>query len=282
MQDFILFFEGMEGTSAVMRLLDKFEEISIIRTADDLAWEPFSTYNCGPMANNDLKQSLDILLNKSKIDFNHLNQIYTKTASKPLVDIGERKGAVGFKMRFYPTDPTDPTGSKLYAPMIFELLKRNNIMVFMAVRQDVLRLALSRYHGDGSGKAGFLQFKLAKGKINREHIGKIKVDCIRLEKIIASCEESHFKKRRLMTIMKSFGIQTVPLFYEDFLKDKKQYFKQMLKKLNIDISEKELEKVSNADAYFKKVHSDDISSFVENHEEVLEKFGNRFNSWSSQ
>jgi hypothetical protein len=33
-------------------------------------------------------------------------------------------------------------------------------------------------------------------------------------------------------------------------------------------------------AFFEKVHSDKISDFVENREEVLEKFGKRFVSWA--
>ncbi len=49
--------------------------------------------------------------------------------------------------------------------------------------------------------------------------------------------------------------------------------------LELKISAEEIDAVLQRGEYFEKVHSDDISEFVVNHQEVLEKFGNRFISW---
>jgi hypothetical protein len=141
--------------------------------------------------------------------------------------------------------------------MMINLLQRNNVVVFLAVRQDVLRWGLSKYHGDGTGKPGHLQGKLASGEITRDKIGKIHVE-----------EE-----------LKLSGIQTYPLCYEDFLTDKQKYISQIFNFLELKISKEEIDDALKRGQYFKKVHSDDISNFVENHKEVKEKFGDRFVSW---
>jgi hypothetical protein len=75
------------------------------------------------------------------------------------------------------------------------------------------------------------------------------------------------------------GIQTYPICYEDFLADKRQCISQIFNLLELKISKKEINDALKMGEYFVKVHSDDISDFVENHEEVMEKFGDRFISW---
>lgn len=125
-----------------------------------------------------------------------------------------------------------------------------------------------------------MQFKLARGKIKRDEIGKIHVDCKHLEKIIAKSLKLAARKRRLMEDFNLSGIQTHPLCYEDFLTDKQHYFRRISDLLELNISTEEIDAAIKSGAYFKKVHSDDISEFVENHEEVKEKFVNCFVSWS--
>ena len=295
MRKFIILFEEKEGTSPLVRLLNNFERVSIIHQVNNSGWEPFDRHNCGPMSLRNLERCLEIIFDKSSIDFKRLNRIYTKTSRRPLEVISGEVGAVGFKMRFTP-----PIGflymsvfsrwnrlsrilaiynNRSFKHMMINVLKRNNVVVFLAVRQDVLRWGLSKYHGDGTGKAGHLQFKLASGEISRDEIGKIHVDFTRLEKIITKCEESHARKRRLAEELKLAGIQTHPLLYENFLTDKQQYFSQILSYLELDVSQGEIDAALERGAHFEKVHSDNISDFVENYEEVQEKFGDRFVSW---
>lgn len=162
---------------------------------------------------------------------------------------------------------------------MFETLRKNNVTVLIAVRQDVLRLALSKYHGDGTGKPGHLQFKLARGVISKNDIGRITVDCARLGRIIAKCESQHTEQRLLLEDFKRAGIEAHPILYEEFLTDKRSYLERLFEILELNISSDEITHVLSQDEYLKKVHSEDISEFVENHEEVLSNFSDRFVSW---
>lgn len=296
MRNFIIIFDGKEGTSPLVRLLNNFNQISVFHQVNNSGWEPFDKHNCGSMSLKNLEKCLDIIYNKELINFQKLNNIYCKTAILPLEETS-KDGVVGLKMRFnnYRENPlyftAFPTWNRLlrgllkiyssrsYKNMVIDLLKRNDIVVFFPVRQDILRWGLSRYHGDGTGKGGHLQFDLASGKISREQIGKIHVDCLKLNKFIMECENLHAQKRKLMKELTLAKIQVYPLCYEDFLKDKQEYFKQIFEYLELNISDEEINNALQDGAYFKKVHSDDISNFVINHHEVLEKFGNSFRSW---
>jgi hypothetical protein len=280
MRNFTIIFAEKEGTSPLVRLMNNFEHISIVHQVNVGDWEPFDIHNRGAMTLENLECCLDMILNKDPINFFRLNQIYTETAKESLQEFSG-DGVTGFKMRFTIPRKGSPFSSRLpenfsedsFRQMMFKTLKKNDVVVLLAIRQDILRWALSRYHGDGTGNPGHLQFKLANGKIKREAIGKIHVDNARLEMIIAKCVEAHDRKYRLMKDLKLAGIDTHPVFYEDFLSDKQQYFSRLLDILELDISKDEIDTALKKGAYFEKVHSDDISEFVVNHEEIMEKFG---------
>lgn len=296
MRNFIIFFDGKEGTSPIVRLLNNFSQISIIHQVRNSGWEPFDRHNCGSMSIKNLKHCLEIIFNKESIDLKRLNHIYCKSSILPLEKIS-KDGVVGFKMRYnnFRENPLPikafPLWNRLlrgmlkiffsqpYKKMMLELLKRNNIIVFFAVRQDLLRWGLSKYHGDGQFKAGHLQFDLASGKISKEQIERFHVNCSQLEKIILKCKNLHNQKRKLIETFLLENIQVYPLCYENFLADKYNYFNQIFEILELEISKDEIDTAIKRGAYFKKVHSDDISDFVVNHQEVIEKFGNSFISW---
>ncbi len=82
-----------------------------------------------------------------------------------------------------------------------------------------------------------------------------------------------------MRQLKSNNIQVYLLLYEEFLKDKKQCFRKIFRYLESEIQESKIEDSLQRGSYFKKVHSDQIASFVEKHEEVLSRFSDRFISW---
>ncbi len=280
MRNFIIFFAEKEGTSPVIRLLNNFEQISIVHQVNTQDWEPFDIQNRGAMTLRNLGRCLDMVLNKDSINFEQLNQIYTRSAKKPLEQFSGNE-VTGLKMRFATRGKNSLFWNRLpndfshdsFRHMMFDVLKRNDVVVFLALRQDVLRWALSKYHGDGTGKPGHLQFKLASGKIKRGAIGKIHVDSTRLEEIIAQCKEAHTRKRRLVADFKLAGIQTHYLIYEDFLTDKQKYLSRILDILELNTSTREIEAALEKGAYFEKVHSDNITSFVVNHAEIKEKFG---------
>ena len=296
MRNFIIFFDEKTGTSPLVRLLDKFELISIVHQTKDRGYEPFDRHNCGRMPLSDLRKCIEIIYNRGPKDIVFLNSIYTRTAKRPLDDIGE-EGVVGFKMRFRPPNPNPFYFDRLVARsnrlkssirrrydqyfknMMFDVLKRHEVTVLIAVRQDVLRLGLSKYHGDGTGNPGHLQFKLARGVIAKDQIKKITVDCARLEEIVAECETLHARNRLLMEELRQNGIDVHPIFYEDFVTDRRKYLEDLFEILELNICSDEMTHVLSQEEYLKKVHSDDISEFVVNHEEVMARFADRFVSW---
>jgi hypothetical protein len=291
MKNFIIFFDEKEGTSPLVRLLDNFDRISIIRQVGN--WEPFDRHRCGPMPLKNLESCLDLIFGSERTDFARLNEIYLETAKKPLQEV-DTSVSVGFKMRFGPHAPVLPFTSGLsiwnnsvqaitnwqYRRMMFEVLKKNNVTVFLAVRQDLLRWGLSKYHGDGSGNPGHLQFKLARQKASSINLEPIHVECSRLEEIITECKNAHECKRRLLNALRSEGIAAHPLRYEDFLNDKEAYFSRFLHLVGIEASACEIQEALSKGAHFRKVHPDAISEFVQNHEEVAERIGSPFAAWT--
>ena len=296
MRNFIILFNEKAGTSPLVRLLDKFDLISVVHQQNNTGFEPFDRHNCGRMSLDDLKQCLDEIYKKGPRNTEALNRIYKNKAKRPLAAISE-KGVVGFKMRFSPPNRYPfhidrfPAWNRLsdalfrkhytrsFKKEMFDVLKRHDVVVLMAIRQDVLRLGLSIYHGDGTGKPGHLQFKLARGVINRDEIGKIKVDCERLETLISKCEVMHAEKRLLMEEFTQAGIKAHPVLYEEFVASKRSYLQNLFEILELQISDDEVSHALSQEERLKKVHSDDISEFVENHEEVLRIFSDRFVSW---
>lgn len=286
-----MFFSEKEGTSVVVRLLNNFPEISIVHQLENKGWEPFDEHNSGAMSLADLKLCLNLVYDSKKFDFEKLNSIYSKTATRSLEPFDGQNTSVGFKMRFNPhsSHKLDKKGllkrilksSPDFESTMIEVLKKNNILVFLMVRQDILRWALSKYHGDGTTKPGHLQFKLASGEISKSDIGKIEVDCDKLEEYIQLCEKEHEDKKKLRKTLMDQGIIVDVLLYEEFLKDDSEYLKNLTSKLELNYSDENIQEAMNSGGYFKKVHSDDISEFVINYEEVLNRFGDRFNDWSS-
>lgn len=295
MRNFIIFFTEKEGSTPLVRLLDNFKQISILHQVETVAWEPFDVNGCGPMPIDTLQDCLELFFSPGPIDNIQLNELYTKTSTKPLVPI-HQEGSLGFKMRFVnPYNPLHIPGALSWNKLTHKLIqktsesalkkamlavfKKHNIVVFFAVRQDLLKWGISKYHGDGSGKPGHLQFKLANGQIQQSDLSKITIDCKRLEKIIKGCEKIHLKRRHLITEFSAAGIDTYALCYEDFLIDKPLYLKRFFDRIALDVEQQEMDAVLSSEAYFKKVHSDDISTFVSNHQEVTDTIGDRFFCW---
>lgn len=290
MHNFVILFEEKEGTSPVVRLLDNFDEISIVHQVEE-GWEPFNAHNAGALSDADFGRCLDIVWGPQPIDLERLNGIYTPTSTGPLAEITPGS-AVGFKMRFQSTERQGrslgtlltpsrkkSTAHQQYREMMFGRMGAHDVVVFMAVRQDVFRWALSKYHGDGTGKRGHLQFKLASGEITRDDIAGITVDCEQFETLVADCEQRHARKRALIDDLAAAGIGTGVLRYEDFLADKQKYFGDLLDAIECPTSSESIDSALTAGTELEKVHSEDISEFVTNHEEVMERFSHRFVQW---
>lgn len=293
-RNFIILFSEKEGTSPLVRLLDNFEKVSVVHMEGNKGWEPFDRHHCGPMRNRDFGRCLDLIYRQGPADMRTINEIYQRTASAPLAPIG-KSGAVGFKMRpntsdFLPPAPFHRLApfrkiffwyrQKEYMRILIDVLRRHDVTVFLAIRQDIFRWALSKYHGDGTGKTGQLQFKLAKGDLTQKDLGKIKVDLGRYAQLVQACKSELAAKRKLEKKLREAGIKVQPIRYEDFCGDKLIYFRDFFRKLDMELSDSEIQSALEKGAFFKKVHADDISEFVINHKELTEAYGNAFFRWN--
>lgn len=180
MKGFIIFFHGAEGTSPLVRLLDNFGEVRILHQINGKGWEPFDQHNCGSLSRSDFSKCLRLIFSESgsQINFNALNSVYAKTARQPL-ETGGTGEITGFKMRLY--NMAYLTRRKWYnrLPLMLKFnqyrhkkllirnIKKYNLHVFIAVRQNIFRRALSKYHNEqnDSGKQ-HLQFKIATGQVD--------------------------------------------------------------------------------------------------------------------
>lgn len=283
MKDFVILFEEKEGTSAIVRYLNNLDEVSILHQINNKGWEPFDNHNCGDIKLSDLKKCMSLLFYKKRNNISKVNEIYRKTAKLNLENFEREGKSLGFKMRYIPTVRKNfipkAINTKQYKRTLNNIFKSHDVVVFIMVRQDIFRWALSKYHGDGTGKKGHLQFKLASGDIKKDVIPKITVDVDKFDKIIHQCEQSHANKKKLLREFQEAGINAYPIFYEDFLESKKEFIKEFLEKINITPTDKSIDDAIEMGGYFKKVHSNDISGFVENHEEVMTKFGEKYINW---
>lgn len=303
MKRFVIFFTEKEGTCALVRLLDKLQQVSILRQDSGKewqAWEPFDTHGSGALTFGTLEYCLDQLFTYKEIDFSKLNNIYSKKSKYKLLTVKPTE-ALGFKMRF--TATCNPfyvhTGelahakiynrctqkmfshvmAKPFKSMMFNLLSKNNVTVFFAVRQDLLRWGLSKYRSDYYKGPKHLQFDLARGIISPNDIIKMTVDCGKLEKIIRQCENVHRKRVTLMAEMQQRGITVIPLRYEDFLLDKHDYLRRFSDSLALSVTDGQIQKAVSSKPYFIKVNSNHISDIVTNYQEVERMFKDRFFSW---
>jgi hypothetical protein len=301
MRKFILVFTQKEGSSPIIQILDHFDQVSVIHQVQGEGFEPFNDHNCGPMPIASLRACLDIIYGAPPIDFDALNSIYMQTAVRALEEI-EPANALGLKMRFVPPAkswsflrPIPRLAKKLrpvyvryqvdYGPfrrMMFDVLSEHSVLVLMAIRQDVFRWALSRYHGDGWGRRGHLQFALKAGDLARENIPRIHVDPERFESVIRHCEALHDRKRRLVSELRASGIMVYPLLYEEFVRDPHQFFTSVLKVLETDVSRDEIDDAIKHGTEFQRVHSGDLSDYVVNHREIENRFAGRFIPWRVQ
>jgi hypothetical protein len=282
-----------------VRILDHFASVSVVHQIDGQGWEPFDSHNCGNMSTEGLRRCLDLLFGPRPIDLRLLNEVYTKTARYPL-DRPSGTGAIGFKMRFCPPRRAPvivprflppiyrmvsplwvkyQTNSGSFRRTMFNLIESHRVRVFIAVRQDLFRWALSKYHGDGTGRPGHLQFDLALGLKKRSDIQRIVVDEDRFARVIAKCESIHRQKRELRASLEARGIPVKALVYERFLEEPSAFFEDAIRFLGGEPGKAEIERALAAGSAIERVHSGDVSTYVHNHREISRRFGDRFAVW---
>lgn len=280
-RNFIILFEEKEGSTPIVRLLDNFDSIDIVRQVSNTGWEPFDLHCSGPISSRDYSRCLELIYGDDRNYMDRLNAIYTTTAEYPLRPFN-KDNSVGFKMRFRPQQSNRwlmLLAGPAFRRSSIKCFRDNDVVVFVTVRQDVFRWALSKYHGDGTGQPGHLQFKLANKKIDRAQIPKIHVDMEAFRQVLARCERLLMQKRQLLERLERNGVSAWPLFYESFCEDKKAFFTDVLARLESPSTEQDIDAVLEKGTRFRKVHSHDIREFVVNADEVLEEFGEPYASW---
>ena len=261
MKNFIIFNTEKEGSCALISTLDQFEQVTVISDfIEPFDRHMFVNHPHGPghdITKEDFLKCLELIYGTSEGALEQLNAVYGRYRSDCRFDFA-KGNSVGFKMRF----------RRKWRKELFSLLKRHGVTAFVLIRQDVLRWALSKYHGDGTGKRGHLQFS----NVSIKDLPKMEVQWKRLKKQIERCEKRIADRERLLEDLRKSGIAAHPFFYEDFCADKTAYFKRLFEALDIPISEQEIEATLRRGSLYKKVHPDELSEFISNHEEILGRY----------
>lgn len=245
MKDFIIFFRGQEGSSAIISYLQKINHINII------GFEPFDCHHMKKkLIGDDLKKIFNMIFDKSITQNNNqqIKNIYKKYTNIAINDIDKTK-SIGFKMR--------PREINNY----IDVIKKNNVVIFVLIRRDISRHAISMC------STNRLQFDLITKKINKNP--KQIIDLKMLATNIDICKNVLKHKKILIKSLKKQGINVCPLYYEDFCKDKFTFFKYILNKLDIIMNDQAIIKLVKSNISFQKVHDDDIKKFVINYDEVV-------------
>ena len=296
MQDFVLFFEEKEGTTAMMRWADRIPQVRVVHHTNDQGWEPLEPFLLGQdLRRAELGELMSAVYAKPR-NMGALRPLYAqKVPNRELVELPEDR-SIGLKMRwkpprvFYSGWPVvDLPVNKLfkgmrnqrYMEMMVRILREADVVPMLAVRQNIFKWALSKYHGDGSGKKGHLQFKLASGELDRKDIPRIEVNLNRFGRLVDECRRKHDAKRLFVDRMKQEGLMVQPLLYESFLEDRVAFFSRFLSCLGHDVPRRDLEKTLAGDISLKRVHKGPLSDYVENHEALERRFGSAFESWAS-
>jgi LPS sulfotransferase NodH len=298
-----MFFEEKEGSTAVLQFLDALGMVSVVRRETEAGlggWEPFEWFNCGSLGPRKFRRCLELIFCERPLNIAQLNEIYMSTARAPLRSF-DASSSVGFKMRITPPwdipflpaasavrrmKPVDLLTKALrrlnrgtFRRLMAESLAAMNVVVFVMVRQDIFRWAISKYHGDGTGRAGHLQFRMAGGEIDDDAVPAIRFDPDLFGRIIDKCTRIHETKRWWSDSMRAAGIEVHALRYEDFLSDRTAFFARLLGHLDMPVENRELEARLAQQIRLRRVHGSDISRYVENHREITRLYGDRFIRW---
>lgn len=287
-RNFVVFFDEKVGSTALISVLGKLRGVSVARLDDGIVYEPFDRHRAGRLSRRELWRCLELLLGGG--DMAALNRAYRPAGQGPLGAL-DQSGAVGLKMRFQP--PWNgfrvPLANTRYGRRVqrrlhiarrrtferrmFDLLRRHDGVAFVLVRDDLLRWALSHLHGDGTGRPGHLQFRLAVGKLSGEDIGTFRADCDRLAQIIERCRKMREAKLGLYRQLRAAGVDAHLVRYEEFLHQTHVCVERLLDCLGVESAGDEIAALLARTPEFRKVHPDRVEDFVENHEEVLARFG---------
>ena len=279
----------------MVRWADRFECVQVIHHQNGRGWEPLEHYHLGlDVKQGEVEELLDLIYRHPR-DLESLCAAYRlKVPDRKLVPLVSGV-STGLKMRWRPprvfhagSDLLDLPINRvfkrqrhhIYREYMLEMLLENGVVPMLAVRQNIFKWALSKYHGDGTGKKGHLQFQVAAGAISKKDIPKIHVNLKRFGRLIEQCRRKHDRKREFAEWMTARGAEVKPLLYESFLNEPKTFFGGFLSCLGHDYTLQDIEKVLNQDIDMKRVHDGKLSEYVENHQELEDAYGASYESWA--
>ncbi len=278
-----------------MRWANRLSNVRVLHYADDRCWEPLESFMLGENVRREEIQSLMQAIYVRPRNMEELRRRYAmKVPDRELVTLPDNC-SIGLKMRWTPPRvfysglpifdlPVNRICKEYrhrrYYDSMVQTLSDAGVAPMLAVRQNVFKWALSKYHGDGTGKKGHLQFKLASGELTRHDIPKIKVNLSRFGRLLDQCRRKHDAKRQFVEQMAKDGLEVFPLLYEDFLEDKVQFFEGFLDRIDNPMDLVDLKRSLEGDIVLKRVHKGSLSDYVENHEELHRAYGNAFESWT--
>lgn len=244
MRNFIILFNGHEGSSAIISHLRKFPDINIIW------YEPLD--NCHlkqPLTNPDLLTLLNYIYDtKIKNRYQLASSLYLKYSDKALFPFEQNK-SVGFKMRIREW------------PTLEKVFKEHNVVVLVLIRQNLLKLGVSKCRPNS------MQFKLINGEIEKNP--ELKLDFDVLTKNIQICKDLLNYKMTVINRCNKLGITCHPIFYEEYCNNKELFFSKILQILEIKMDKETIKQIANQPCYFKKVHSDELKDFITNYDELV-------------
>jgi hypothetical protein len=154
------------------------------------------------------------------------------------------------------------------------LIREHNVTVFISLRQNTFKRALSRYHNgvQDDGKS-HLQFQVASGLLKPDAIDRIVINPQIFDLYVKRCIADIQSKKEMIAELRHFGIEVYPLIYEDFLNDPTAFFLDFFRTMKEEVTEQEIIAALSEGTPLKKIHSKDISHYVVNHLEIMRRFG---------
>lgn len=262
---FLLVYTQKEGSTAILQTLDNLPNITVVKSRR--SYEPFDLHENKELSPIEILSNFNYVFRVGTNE--ELTAINENRKENPEYQFDINAPVRGCKMRIrVRKDFNSNQEFDDYINELFSILTSNNFLVFILHRENIFNWALSTYHGDGSGHQGHLQFKLARGVLSQDSIPKIRIDSQKFLFVYKSLLALVENKRRLYRKLENLNMGVVILIYEDFLANKRLFFKKIYAALNVEVSESQLSEGLKLPIILKKVHSKPMSDYFVNYDEI--------------
>jgi hypothetical protein len=250
MNKFILVSYGNEGSTAMLHTLNNFKNLKSFY--NNYGMEPFDHYNFDikpteDEANKMIDYFFDNNIN-SKQFYDYYNSFFVGTNK---TEYNEPKS--NFNFFKYRMDINDG---------LINIITKYNLKCFIIYRRNIMNFSLSRYFGNCQFKKSY----------------KVKKVVVDVEKFKYQIGLSHFfinKKKNISDVLLKNNIKTIDIYYENFCNNPNVFFYNILKNINYDeINKNYIDEVLKKKIVLKKIHDEDISTYVINHKEIISTYNN--------